>query len=148
MQSVCASIPSFRPALSTPAIRSDGGRQRRRAAQGGFQRPAVPAASGEVSRGCQGALCSRPDHADRRSRRLSALQLVLINISDHHTRTRVTQGVEDVRVMGCLLGSQAGRTVDISNSFEMRFVAGSASEIDHAFLVKKMEQCECQERAQ
>ncbi|KAL4855882.1 COP9 signalosome complex subunit 6a [Chlorella vulgaris] len=66
--------------------------------------------------------------------------LVLINISDHHTRTRVTHGVEDVRVMGCLLGSQAGRTVDISNSFEMRFEAGSASEIDHAFLVKKMEQ--------
>lgn len=50
-------------------------------------------------------------------------------------------------MLGCLLGSQAGRTVDISNSFEMRYQEGSATEIDHAFLLKKMEQCERQRAA-
>lgn len=45
--------------------------------------------------------------------------------------------------MGCLLGSQSGRTVDISNSFEMRYLESSAVDIDHAFLLKKMEQCGC-----
>lgn len=74
------------------------------------------------------------------------LQLVLINISDHHTRTRANAGAAPgaaVRVLGCLLGSQAGRTVDIANSFEMRLKAGgNAADIDEAFLQKKMEQCE------
>lgn len=77
-------------------------------------------------------------------------QLVLINISDHHTRTLANAGPDAAggagappppRVLGCLLGSQAGRTVDITNSFEMRFAEGSAAEIDQAFLQKKMEQC-------
>ncbi|KAL4439478.1 hypothetical protein ABPG77_008807 [Micractinium sp. CCAP 211/92] len=70
--------------------------------------------------------------------------LVLINISDHHTRTRANAGAAPgaaVRVLGCLLGSQAGRTVDIANSFEMRLKAGgNAADIDEAFLQKKMEQ--------
>lgn len=74
------------------------------------------------------------------------LQLVLINISDHHTRTRANTGAAPgaaVRVLGCLLGSQAGRTVDIANSFEMRLKAGGGeAEVDEAFLQKKMEQCE------
>lgn len=55
------------------------------------------------------------------------VQLVLINISDHHTRTLANQGAPAgeastsaaggggggpcVRVLGCLLGSQSGRTV-------------------------------------
>ena len=70
---------------------------------------------------------------------------MLINVSDHHTRTRAncpTAGAE-VRVLGCLLGQQSGRTVDISNSFEMRSVEGAgAAAIDEAFLHKKMDQCE------
>ncbi|EFN52982.1 hypothetical protein CHLNCDRAFT_58697 [Chlorella variabilis] len=87
------------------------------------------------------------DHQEHRAS-LSGLQfqlhpLVLINISDHHTRTRANAGCgagEEFRVMGCLLGSQSGRTVDISNSFEMRYLESSAVDIDHAFLLKKMEQ--------
>ena len=75
------------------------------------------------------------------------LQLVLINISDHHTRTRANAPAgskEGIRVLGCLLGQQAGRVVDISNSFEMRYRQGS-SDIDEPFLQKKMEQCEWEE---
>ncbi|KAI7842094.1 hypothetical protein COHA_004289 [Chlorella ohadii] len=80
--------------------------------------------------------------------------LVLINISDHHTRTLANQGAPAgeastsaagggggrcVRVLGCLLGTQTGRTVDISNSFEVRCVEGT-DDIDEPFLQKKMEQ--------
>ncbi|EFJ51244.1 hypothetical protein VOLCADRAFT_79768 [Volvox carteri f. nagariensis] len=74
--------------------------------------------------------------------------LVLINISDHHTRTKAntsgasTPGVPLPAVMGCLLGSQSGRTVDIRNSFEVRYtiVADGSVEVDIAFLLKKQEQ--------
>ncbi|KAL4437304.1 hypothetical protein ABPG75_004443 [Micractinium tetrahymenae] len=86
------------------------------------------------------------EHTEHRSSS-SGLQfqlhpLVLINISDHHTRTRANAGgAAAVRVLGCLLGSQAGRTVDISNSFEMRLNPGGGEvDIDEAFLQKKMEQ--------
>jgi len=43
--------------------------------------------------------------------------LVIINISDHYTRAKVQSGPGQ-RVYGALLGSQAGRRVDIENSFE------------------------------
>ncbi|GAX82869.1 hypothetical protein CEUSTIGMA_g10295.t1 [Chlamydomonas eustigma] len=68
--------------------------------------------------------------------------LVLINISDHHTRTKANStSLSDVKVMGCLLGTQNGRTIDISNSFEMKFehVSGGIL-IDNAFLLKKQDQ--------
>lgn len=49
----------------------------------------------------------------------------------------------DVKVMGALLGNQSGRTVDISNSFEIKFeMADGSPVIDHPFLLKKQEQCE------
>ncbi|KAK9840416.1 hypothetical protein WJX74_009540 [Apatococcus lobatus] len=70
--------------------------------------------------------------------------LVVINISDHLLRIKANgldraQGSE--RVLGCLLGQQNGRVVDISNSFEIRYSMGSNGiEIDEAFLVKKQEQ--------
>ena len=75
------------------------------------------------------------------------MQLVLINISDHHTRTRANTGAPAVKVLGCLLGTQSGRTVDISNSFEIKYEGPTAAEggpvvIDHAFLLKKQDQCE------
>lgn len=79
-----------------------------------------------------------------------AQQLVLINISDHHTRTRANTpgatapGVPAPAVMGCLLGSQSGRSVDIRNSFEVRYAAGpdGTLDIDITYLLKKQEQCE------
>ncbi|PNW76505.1 hypothetical protein CHLRE_11g467647v5 [Chlamydomonas reinhardtii] len=74
--------------------------------------------------------------------------LVLINISDHHTRTRANTpgatapGVPAPAVMGCLLGSQSGRSVDIRNSFEVRYAAGpdGTLDIDITYLLKKQEQ--------
>lgn len=65
------------------------------------------------------------------------VQLVLINISDHHTRTKANAGVA-IRVAGCLLGQQIGRTIDISNSFE---VVQTDGHLDEAFLAKKLGQC-------
>ncbi len=66
---------------------------------------------------------------------------MLINISDHHVRMRANNpNGTAVAVVGCLLGSQPGRVVDISNSFEMKFT--SEGQIDMPFLAKKQEQCE------
>ena len=64
-------------------------------------------------------------------------------MSDHHTRTRANTGGAGVKVMGILLGSQVGRTVDISNSFEIKWEPGPQGEaqIDMAFLAHKQEQC-------
>ena len=73
---------------------------------------------------------------------------MLINISDHYTRTKVASPASNgvFRVMGCLLGQQSGRVVDISNSFEIKYERGDDGSIaiNDAFLQKKMEQCECE----
>jgi hypothetical protein len=73
-------------------------------------------------------------------------QLVLINISDHHTRLKANSpdGGPPPLVMGCLLGSQDGRAVDVANSFEIKFTEAldGGFEIDTPFLLKKAEQCE------
>ncbi|KAG2439114.1 hypothetical protein HYH02_006636 [Chlamydomonas schloesseri] len=74
--------------------------------------------------------------------------LVLINMSDHHTRTRantpgaMAPGATPPAVMGCLLGSQSGRSVDIRNSFEIRYTPGpdGTVDVDITFLLKKQEQ--------
>ena len=46
--------------------------------------------------------------------------LVLLNVSDHWTRTKAVQGGKPSRVLGCLLGHQHGRVPAIVNSFEAR----------------------------
>lgn len=48
--------------------------------------------------------------------------LVVINISDHHTRvTAQRQGSSSLeRVFGILLGEQSGRRVELANSFEIK----------------------------
>lgn len=69
--------------------------------------------------------------------------LVLINVSDHHTRLKANSpdGAPPPLVMGCLLGSQDGRSVDVANSFEIKFTEGDAGyEVDTPFLLKKQEQ--------
>lgn len=66
--------------------------------------------------------------------------LILLNVSDHHTRTVAMTGSRDQRVRGILLGSQAGRTIEIVNSFEMKVEAQGI--VDHAFLQLKLHQCE------
>ncbi|KAK9849666.1 hypothetical protein WJX84_003105 [Apatococcus fuscideae] len=70
--------------------------------------------------------------------------LVVINISDHLLRIKANaldQAQGSDRVLGCLLGQQNGRVVDISNSFEIKYSMGpSGIDIDDAFLIKKQEQ--------
>jgi hypothetical protein len=53
--------------------------------------------------------------------------LVVINISDHHTRVRAQQpDAPGQRVFGVLLGEQSGRRVEIANSFEIKVVVDGA----------------------
>lgn len=75
-----------------------------------------------------------------------AMQLVMINVSDHHTRVKANSpSGAAAPVMGCLLGSQSGRVVDISNSFEIEYsMQDGKVVINDAFLARKQEQCECQ----
>lgn len=56
-------------------------------------------------------------------RRLWLHPLVILNVSDHQTRVRVqtTPGESVQRVLGCLLGMQTGRDVEVYNSFELRY---------------------------
>jgi COP9 signalosome complex subunit 6 len=68
----------------------------------------------------------------------------MINVSDHHTRVKANAppGAAAAPVLGCLLGSQAGRTVDISNSFEIDYIVQDGRVvINEAFLTRKQEQC-------
>ena len=62
---------------------------------------------------------------------------MLINISDHHTRVKANSPPADsIKVLGCLLGSQSGRTVDICNSFEFRYeVTSDGIVVDQDFLI-------------
>ncbi|GJP82414.1 hypothetical protein CLOP_g12676 [Closterium sp. NIES-67] len=87
--------------------------------------------------------------------------LVIVNMSDHYTRVKAQQRGVPSRVVGCLLGVQSGRVVEIFNSFEVIYEArggdgaGSSSNpreamdggsgeaeivIDRSFLTTKMEQ--------
>lgn len=77
-------------------------------------------------------------------------QLVVVNISDHVTRAKVSSGGTDeetatARVAGCLLGSvgAAGtRTVDVANSFEL-VVSAPGAQPDAALLRRRLDQCAC-----
>eukprot|EP01133_Synstelium_polycarpum_P015587 gene15587-18518_t len=67
--------------------------------------------------------------------------LVIINVSDHYTRTKVEKNVTDAnapRVFGVLLGLQNGRNVEICNSFELVLTAEKTLDLD--YLKKKNEQ--------
>ena len=80
--------------------------------------------------------------------------LVIVNISDHHTRVKSQSnphkssaaaadgGVtfQPPRVYGCVIGVQRGRTVEIFNSFELLYDPSTHS-LDRAFLEKKQELC-------
>ncbi|ERN19015.1 COP9 signalosome complex subunit 6a isoform X1 [Amborella trichopoda] len=77
--------------------------------------------------------------------------LVIVNISDHHTRIKAQQvyghgnngngssSLPPPRVFGCVIGVQRGRTVEIFNSFELLYNPTSEA-LDRAFLVTKQEQ--------
>eukprot|EP01132_Coremiostelium_polycephalum_P007475 gene7475-9185_t len=68
--------------------------------------------------------------------------LVIINISDHFTRTKVESGGStSTRVIGVILGIQNGRNVEICNSFELVYtIVDGSMVLDFDYLKKKYEQ--------
>jgi len=74
---------------------------------------------------------------------LSLHPLVIINISDHYTRVKVNSKGKNnnPKVIGCLMGVQRGRDVEIFNSFELVHTVSDKGkvEIDQAFLTTKKE---------
>jgi COP9 signalosome complex subunit 6 len=68
--------------------------------------------------------------------------LVIVNVSDHFTRIRAqTHSHHLPRVLGCLLGIQTGRSVEIFNSFELKYdVLDELIVLDRGFLTQKQEQ--------
>ncbi|KAM7269760.1 hypothetical protein ACFE04_025257 [Oxalis oulophora] len=65
--------------------------------------------------------------------------LVMVNISDHYTRVKSQLHSESaVRVYGCVIGIQKGRTVEIFNSFELLYDPSTHS-LDRSFLHKKQD---------
>jgi COP9 signalosome complex subunit 6 len=65
--------------------------------------------------------------------------LVIVNISDHHTRLKaqsVAQGGSVPRVFGCVIGVQRSHVVEIFNSFELMYDA-STHILDRAFPQKE-----------
>ncbi|KAL7421218.1 hypothetical protein Q5752_004103 [Cryptotrichosporon argae] len=71
---------------------------------------------------------------------ISLHPLAILNISEHHTRSRLTDGVIPI---GALLGSQAGRDVSIANSFELALVPDgdiAGRKVDAEFLETRREQ--------
>lgn len=80
--------------------------------------------------------------------------LVILNISDHYTRVKsqshssaaASDGADSSpppppRVLGCVIGVQRGRTVEIFNSFELLYDPSTHS-LDRPFLEKKQELCQ------
>jgi len=67
--------------------------------------------------------------------------LVLINISDHWTRTKVQNNAENPRVLGALLGTQSGRNVEVFSCCELVYnVVDGLVVIDQKYLLQKQEQ--------
>lgn len=52
---------------------------------------------------------------------LSLHPLVIMNISEHWTRTKVQNG-SPMRVYGAIIGKQKGREIEIMNSFELDYL--------------------------
>lgn len=75
--------------------------------------------------------------------RLTMARLRARSISDQYTRAKVkSNGKEkNPRVIGCLMGVQRGRDVEIFNSFELVHTVNEGKiEIDQQFLIMKKEQ--------
>ncbi|GAA6008737.1 hypothetical protein JCM11491_003416 [Sporobolomyces phaffii] len=70
--------------------------------------------------------------------------LPLLNISDHYTRQSLNRNDPNVRVVGGLLGTQQGRSIDIINSFELALADPAASDLDlaldHAYFATRRDQ--------
>ncbi|KAI8075409.1 putative COP9 signalosome, subunit CSN6 [Gilbertella persicaria] len=73
---------------------------------------------------------------------ISVHPLVLLNISDHYTRTKLQNPsiIEHGKMYGALLASQSGRDIDIINSFELASQQDPHVILDKSFLLYKLEQ--------
>ena len=60
---------------------------------------------------------------------LSLHPLVIINVSDHFTRSRANAAspAQPARVFGVIFGAQNGRQVDVANSFEVKVLPGGSN---------------------
>jgi len=67
--------------------------------------------------------------------------LVIINISDHWIRSKVQGNIQNPRVVGAIVGIQNGRTVEIFNSYELKYDEVDGLVVfDLEFLANKSEQ--------
>ncbi|CAG8440894.1 8055_t:CDS:2 [Acaulospora morrowiae] len=67
--------------------------------------------------------------------------LTLLNISDHFTRIKMQQEIQNPQVIGALMGTQNGRDVEISNSYELEFdVIDGKVVVNHEYFLTKSEQ--------
>ncbi|KNC99284.1 uncharacterized protein SPPG_05538 [Spizellomyces punctatus DAOM BR117] len=67
--------------------------------------------------------------------------LVIINISDQWTRTKMQQGDVNPIVIGALLGTQSGREIEIFDSYELPFtIVDEKPVMDKVYFVSKQEQ--------
>jgi len=64
--------------------------------------------------------------------------MVIVNISDHFTRVKVSKPGANPRVYGILLGQQSGRKVEIFNTYEI--LVADNGHIDAEFLKKRLQQ--------
>jgi len=74
---------------------------------------------------------------------ISLHPLVIINISDHATRAKMSEGNSKTytRVIGALWGVQSGRNIEIFNSFELAYTQVDGSTvIDTEYVKTKQEQ--------
>ncbi|CED84943.1 COP9 signalosome, subunit CSN6 [Phaffia rhodozyma] len=76
-----------------------------------------------------------PSSSSSSSRLTTTLHpLPVLNISDHHTRTRLQHRSDNYKIVGALIGIQKGNEVEIVNSFELALVGdqleNSGMEID------------------
>ncbi|GAA5798105.1 COP9 signalosome subunit 6 [Helicostylum pulchrum] len=75
---------------------------------------------------------------------ISVHPLVLLNISDHYTRTKLQTpaAIDNGRMYGALLASQSGRDIDIINSFDLPLSVNGKDnvQLDKKFLLYKLEQ--------
>ncbi|KAG4098405.1 Mov34-domain-containing protein [Neocallimastix lanati (nom. inval.)] len=72
---------------------------------------------------------------------LSLHPFVLINISDHFTREKFQKSSGNVKVIGALLGTQKGRSIEIFSSFEIPFIQNDNDIIvdEQFFLAKQIQ---------
>jgi len=68
----------------------------------------APAGSGGAAAGAQGSVS------------VAIHPLVIMNVSEHWTRQRAQEG-KPMQVIGALIGKQKGRSIEIFNTFELKF---------------------------